>query len=78
LSGTISDNTSVKDYYMFVYHREDASNVDSRKVLYNRVGDKSTDVDADIPLFEGMNRISIVARDDDRMQIRENVFVYRK
>jgi carboxyl-terminal processing protease len=78
LTGTISDNTSVKDYYIFVYHREDASNIDSRKVLYDRVDGESTDVDADIPLFDGMNRISIVARDDGRMQIRENVFVYRK
>ncbi len=77
LSGEITDNTGVKDYYIFVYHREDASNVDSRKVLYDRVGEPTADVDAEIPLFEGMNRISIVARDDERMSIRENVFVYR-
>jgi hypothetical protein len=78
LTGTISDNQSVRDYYVFVYHREDASKVNSRKLLYRRVGEASTELDAPIRLFEGMNRISLVARDDEEMSMQETVYVYRK
>ncbi|MFB6352417.1 MAG: MXAN_5808 family serine peptidase [Bradymonadaceae bacterium] len=78
LSGEITDNTAVKDYYIYVYHREDASNVESRKIDYERGGQATVDVAKQIPLFDGMNRISIVARDDEEMSMQENVFVYRK
>jgi len=78
LTGTISDNHSVRDYYVFVYHRKDASKVQSRKLLYRRVGEASTPIDSEIRLFEGMNRISLVARDGEEMSMQETVYVYRK
>ncbi len=78
LEGTISDNSSIQDYYIFVYHREDASEVESNKVAYTEVEDASTEFSADIPLFEGMNRISVIARDDDDMRMTEQTYIYRR
>jgi len=78
LAGEITDNTTVKDYYIYVYHRKDASNVESRKVDYERGGGERVEVGKQIPLFDGMNRISVVARDDEEMQMQQTVFVYRK
>lgn len=78
LEGSISDNTAVRDYYVYVYHREDVSKVQSRKVTYDRVGQESADVETSVPLFDGMNRISIVARDDEAMSMQKSIYVYRK
>jgi hypothetical protein len=78
VSGKIADNTTVKDYYIFVYHREDASKVESRKVLYRRVGQQEASLDSEVPLFEGMNRIAVVARDDEQMSKQDDIYVYRK
>jgi hypothetical protein len=33
---------------------------------------------ANIPLFKGMNRIAVVARDDEGMTTTETTYVYRK
>lgn len=78
LEGTVRDNGSVKDYYIFVYHREDTAKIESNKVLYTEVGKASTELSTTIPLFEGMNRIAVVARDDDDMSMTESTYVYRR
>jgi carboxyl-terminal processing protease len=78
LKGTISDNAAVKDYYVFVYHREDASNVMSNKLDYTGVGGPTAQIEQSVPLYQGMNRVAVVARDSDDMQITENVFIYRR
>ncbi|MFB6263517.1 MAG: hypothetical protein ABEL76_07820, partial [Bradymonadaceae bacterium] len=79
LSGSVSDNTSIKDYYTYVYHRENSSSeVQSRKVDYRSVGQPTAELTQKIPLFEGMNRISVVARDEQMMTSQETIYVYRK
>ena len=77
LKGLFEDNSSIKDYYIFVYNR-DHSTMNTRKVAYDKVGAAKTDLDAQIPLFEGMNRIAVYVRDDEGMTASQNAYVYRK
>lgn len=77
LSGAASDDSSVKDYYIFVYNR-DKTKVNTRKFKYVKTSGEKIKIDASVPLFKGMNRIAIVARDDDGMSTTENTYVYRK
>jgi carboxyl-terminal processing protease len=78
LKGLVSDDSKVKDYYIFVFNRVDATNVNTRKLNYMRVDDDHAKLDSNVALFEGMNRISVVARDDDGMRTTQDAYVYRK
>jgi carboxyl-terminal processing protease len=78
LTGSISDNTKLKDYYIFVYHREGTSNVKSRKIGYEKVQGAEASVSQTIPLYDGMNRITLIARDEDSMTGQRDVFVYSR
>lgn len=78
ISGTISDNTQLKDYYIYVYHREGNSNVKSRKIDYESVDGRNAEIAQEIPLYNGMNRIAVVARDEDSMRGQRDIFVYRR
>jgi len=77
LSGKVNDDTALKDYYIYVYNRDNAK-FNSRKVKYVRSDSANSAIDARIPLFKGMNRISVVARDADGLTTTESAFVYRK
>lgn len=77
LSGTITDDTSVKDYTILVYTRENSKS-ESRKLSYVKAGGKTARIDRNIPLRKGMNRIIVTARDNDGMSSTEVAFVYRK
>ena len=78
LSSTFKDNGTVKDYYVFVYNRVDATNYNTRKVVYKEVGKKSGEMTLDVPLFPGMNRVAVYVRDDDGMTTAEDTYVFRK
>jgi len=78
ISGAISDNTQLKDYYIYVYHREGSSNVKSRKIDYASVDGRKAEIAQEIPLYDGMNRIAVVARDEDSMRGQRDIFVYRR
>jgi len=77
LSLQASDETSIKDYYIFVYNRTN-STVNTRKVRYQRVNKNELDLTSSVPLFEGMNRIAIYVRDGDGMTSTRSAYVFRK
>lgn len=77
ISGEAKDDSTVKDYYVFVYNRA-KTKVNTKKLKYGR-GSKSTlKIAANVSLFKGMNRIAVVARDDDGMSTTKTIYVYRK
>ncbi|TDP62384.1 MXAN_5808 family serine peptidase [Bradymonas sediminis] len=78
LKAKIQDEALIKDYYIFVFNRENATKANTRKLNYTRVDAHEADISAEIPLFSGMNRISIVARDENGMQTTQDVYVYRE
>ncbi len=77
LTGKFSDNGKVKDYYVFVYNRQDTT-FNTRKVVYNEVGKPTGEMKLDVPLFPGMNRVVVYVRDNDGMTTSENAYVYKK
>jgi len=77
LTGSVNDDSSLKDFYIYVYNRENAK-FNSRKLKYVRVKGNSAAIDAKVPLYKGMNRIAVVARDADGMTTTESAFVFRK
>jgi carboxyl-terminal processing protease len=77
LTGVFGDDSAIKDYYVFVYNRED-STFNTRKVVYERVGKPSKEAKVQIPLFAGMNRITAFVRDDSGMTTTKSVYVFRK
>lgn len=77
LKGSATDDSGVKDYYIFVYNR-DNSKLNAKKLEYVRAKGEQVEIATHVPLFKGMNRIAIVARDDDGMSTTESTYVYRK
>ncbi len=77
IDGNATDDSSVKDYYIFVYNR-DETKVNTRKLEYVKVDGSEIKISTKVPLFPGMNRIAVVARDDDGMSTSESAYVYRK
>ncbi len=77
LKGLVEDDSSIKDYYIFVFNREDGTNIHTRKMDYTKVDGNKAKIASNIPLFKGMNRISIIARDEDGMETTQDAYVYR-
>ena len=85
LTATIDDASGIKDYYVFVYNR-DQSTINTKKVMYKRARATGSQVKRptqvtfmqDIPLFKGMNRVAVYARDLDGMTSVESAYVYKK
>jgi carboxyl-terminal processing protease len=77
LDGALSDPSGVKDYYIFVYGRSN-NMLQSRKVLYSKAAGEQVALKAAVPLFKGMNRIVVYARDTQGMLASESAYVYRK
>lgn len=77
LKGSATDADGVKDYYIFVYHREN-SKLNARKLTYVRVHGDDANIAAEVPLSKGMNRIAVIARDNVGMTTTESTYVYRK
>lgn len=78
LEGAATDDSGVKDYYIFVYNREN-SKLNAKKLQYVRTsGSDEIEIATRVPLFKGMNRIAVVARDDEGMSTTESTYVYRK
>ena len=73
----LTDDSTLKDYYIFVYNRQNTT-LHTKKVNYTRLNGSKTSATLTIPLFPGMNRIAISARDQDGMTATESAYVYRK
>ena len=79
LNGIAKDDTHLEDVYIFVSNRE--AKVEHRKVFYlsNR-GSKSQATlpfSAKIPVFPGLNRIIVVARENKDVKTVKVVNIYR-
>jgi carboxyl-terminal processing protease len=77
LEAVVQDDSSIKDYYIYVFNRADRTNVNTRKLEYTKVDGTKAKIASNIPLFKGMNRISIIARDEDGMQTTQDAYVFR-
>ncbi len=75
--GDVSDDRTVRDFYVVLQNRLDERTTQSLKRAYQYVGVPSTTIAEDIPLQPGMNRITVVARDDERATSSEVIYVYR-
>ena len=78
LEGLIEDVWTVKDYYVIVQKQEGRGRFRSRKVNYSPIGTNRAEFSDQIPLFEGMNRISLVTRNEAGISHTETIFVYRE
>ena len=80
LTGQVTDDTHVEDVYIFVSNYNDK--VENKKVFYksNRRGarEKMLDFTADIPLWPGTNRVTVVARENDEVKSMHTMYLLRK
>ncbi len=79
LSGSARDENRLSDVFIFVSNRH--AKIDRRKVFYrsNRNGKdpKSLAFDAEVPLWDGANVITVVARESTSVQSQETLIVER-
>jgi hypothetical protein len=73
----VSDDESVLDYYVIVDSLVSPRRTRSLKRAYEYVGQAEAELEQNLPLQPGMNRITIVARDSNRATSAEVLFVYR-
>jgi len=78
LKGRAADDSKVKDYYIFVINRVNPTKDNTRKLDYTKVDKKGTSISTKVPLFKGMNEISVIARDDQGMTTSQDAYVLRK
>ena len=77
LGGLAEDDGIIRDYYVFVYSSTN-HRYESRKVTYKRLERARAEIDFEVPLQPGLNRVKVVARDDDKMESYESVYIYRR
>ncbi len=78
MEGLIEDEWDIQDYYIIIHHRHSPMDVESRKLSYERVGAPRAEVSRELPLFEGMNEISLVTRNEAGISTTETIYVYRE
>ena len=77
LRGAITDDTTVRDYYVVISNRLDDDQTQSLKVTYQHLGVPSATISEEIELRPGTNRITVFARDEHRVTSSQVLFVYR-
>lgn len=78
LSGVATDDHEVADYYIWVSGLNEDGDYRRYKALYERGGAAEVPVTADIPLYPGGNRISVIVRDADGMSSSAELNVFRR
>ncbi len=76
LTGSISDDRGVRDFYVVVANFVDDQTRQSLKVGYQFVGAPTADISETIVLRPGPNQITLYARDSDKIVASEVLFVY--
>ncbi len=71
--GIAKDDSKVRDVYIFVSNRE--AKIFNRKVFYRAGSGNSLKFDASVPLWDGSNRITVVARENDKVQSGYTLYV---
>ncbi len=77
VTGVANDDSGLQDFHMFVVNEQDHV-YESRKVVYRRLAGTQAEFSVTVPLRKGMNRIKVVTRDEDEMEVVDSVYVYRK
>jgi len=81
LKGEVTDDRHVSDYTVYV-HSQRGRKTKTRKVAFvaNERGQAGArlPLDVEVPLYEGLNRVVIVARDDHRLSATRRLVVYRR
>lgn len=77
LRGSISDDSQVRDFYVVIQNRIGEYQFQQLKVDYQYLGVPSATINEEVPLRPGANRITVFARDDDKIESSETLFVYR-
>ena len=67
----------MRDFYVMVYNHVSETRRQSTKRFYQYLGAQTAEFEASIPLRPGMNRITVVARDDDDATSSEVIYVFR-
>ena len=78
LRGIVSDESAVRDYYIIVTSRVSNNRRESAKRVYRRVNARTATIDEVLPLQPGNNQITVVARDDDRIETTTHLHVLRR
>lgn len=78
LNGTISDSWDIEDYYIIIHRQDGPRRVLTRKINYDRVDANEASLDVQVPLFEGMNRISVVTRNVTGISTSDSIYVFRE
>jgi len=76
VTGLIKDDGTVTDYRVFLWHRQ-AIKTHAQKLDYGLGGRDEKKFAVDVPLREGVNRITVVARDDQKLENSETIYVVR-
>lgn len=78
ISGTIHDDGEVEDYYIWVSGEDHEGEEENRiKVSYHRGEGDTVTFTEEVPLYPGVNRIAVIARDNERMASSDVVYVFR-
>ena len=79
LEGTVTDDVHVEDVYVFVSNA--GAKVETRKVFYrsNRGGKVGSSIDfaATIPLWDGSNVVTVVARESSEVRTMQTLVIYK-
>ncbi|HVV87531.1 MAG TPA: MXAN_5808 family serine peptidase [Kofleriaceae bacterium] len=79
LDGKVTDDTHVEDVYVFVSNQ--GAKVETRKVFYrsNRGGKVTNALDfaATVPLWDGSNMVTVVARENADVRSMETLVIYK-
>lgn len=76
LTGTISDDREVRDFYVVVANFVEDRTRQSLKVGYEFVGERTAEINETLTLRPGPNQITLYARDADKIVASEVLFVY--
>ncbi len=74
ISGTIQDDHTVADYRVYLWHR-DGDKIDSKKLDYGVGGRANKHFAVQVPLRTGVNRVTIIARDDEELEHSETIYI---
>ena len=80
LRGKATDQTRVEDVYIFVSNAD--AKVDNKKVFYksNRGGKNPSELafEAEVPLWPGNNRVTVIARENNEVRSSHTMYLYRR
>jgi hypothetical protein len=77
IRGHVRDDNTVRDFYLVQQTLVGPRQTRSLKRSYSYVNEAATELNEQVSLSPGMNRITIVARDDMRAVSTYELFVYR-